>query len=149
MADDYPVDGELVSEQLSKTIMMKVAAAKELKESDESRITFLELDSHTDSPVVGRMAQIIEKAGRTVSVSGFTDRIGKPIRVEVVTAALMYECDKTGKAYLLMMRNALHVPDMTTCLIHPIMMRLSGLEVDECPKFLSKKPNERDHSILC
>ena len=34
------------------------------------------------------MARILEKAGKTVSVSGFTDRIGKPIKVEVVTVQL-------------------------------------------------------------
>ena len=32
-------------------------------------------------------------------------------------------------------------------LIPPFMMRLAGLEVDECPKFLSKEPNEQNHSM--
>ena len=27
------------------------------------------------------------------------------------------------------------------------MMRLAGIEVDECPKFLSKSPTEKNHSM--
>ena len=36
---------------------------------------------------------------------------------------------------------------MKSNLIPPIMMRLAGLEVDECPKFLSKEPSEKNHSV--
>ena len=34
-------------------------------------------------------------------------------------------------------------------LIPPFMMRLAGIEVDECPKFLSPKPSEVNHSLYC
>ena len=36
---------------------------------------------------------------------------------------------------------------MDTNPVPPIMMRLAGLEVDECPKFFSSKPTERNHSV--
>ena len=38
---------------------------------------------------------------------------------------------------------------MRVNLIPPFMMRLAGLEVNECPKFLSKNPKITDHSIYC
>jgi len=37
---------------------------------------------------------------------------------------------------------------MTQNFVPPIMMRLHGIQVNECPKFLSMNPSESDHSIL-
>ena len=126
-------------------IFHRIAAAK----NTTADVTYaaVELDSHADSAVVGRTARILERTGRKASVSGFTNSLGKALSVEIVHACVMYDCDKSGKSYLLIIRNALHVPEMEECLIHPIMMRLVGVEVDECPKFLSKVPSETNHSI--
>ena len=143
MIDDYPVVSS-ISEEMSRNIIHRISAAKS---ADEDQPSAIELDSHADAPVVGSSATILERTGRKVSVSGFTDRLGKPLDVEVVHACVVYECDITGKIFILVIRNALHVPDMRECLIHPIMMRLIGIEVDECPKFLSKRPTIENHSI--
>mmetsp|Transcript_1137 Transcript_1137/g.1620 ORF Transcript_1137/g.1620 Transcript_1137/m.1620 type:complete len:182 (+) Transcript_1137:426-971(+) len=59
----------------------------------------------------------------------------------------MFECEKTSNKYLIILQNALHVPEMSACLVHPIMMRLAGLIVNECPKFLSRNRTEDDHLI--
>jgi len=37
-----------------------------------------ELDSHADSPVVGKFCKILELTGKTVKVSGFMSDLGKP-----------------------------------------------------------------------
>ena len=125
--------------------MLKVAAAKSTTEDEI--YAAVELDSHADSAVVGKTSRILERTGRRASVSGFTDSLGKAISVEIVHACVIYDCDKSGRSYLLIIRNTLHVPEMNECLIHPIMMRLIGLEVDECPKFPSKTPSESNYSI--
>ena len=123
---------------------MKVGKDNSTEEKLESAIV---LDSHTDSPVAGRVARVVRRTGRSVSVSGFTDKLGKAIRVPVVDAAVEYVCDKTGKTFIMLLRNALYVPEMIPCLLHPIMMRLVGVSVDECPKFLSSHPTEVNHLI--
>ena len=46
-----------------------------------------------------------------------------------------------------MVKNALYVPEMRGCVIHPIIMRLVGTEVNECPKVLSPNPSINNHSI--
>ena len=33
-------------------------------------------------------------------------------------------------------------------MIPPLMLRLAGLEVNECPKFLAKKPGIEHHSVF-
>ena len=98
-----------------------------------------ELGSHSDSPVVGRNAIIIETASKTVLVLGFTSDLGKPLRVPVLNAVVAYDCEFTGETYILVIYNALHMKSMDN-LIPPFMLRQSGLEVNECPKFLAKKP---------
>ena len=90
---------------------------------------------------------IIKKTDRRVSVRGFADEIGRPISVPVVDGVLAYDCEFTGETRLLIIRNALHVPSMNNHLIPPFMMRLAGLDVNECAKFLAKKPNISHHSV--
>ena len=115
---------------------------------DAGRTEFnTELDSHADSPVVGKHSYVLRATGRKVSVKGFTDQLGAPILVPVVDAAVVYDCEYTGKSVILVIRNALHLQNMDTNLIPPFMMRLAGLKIDECPKFLSDDPNENNHSI--
>ena len=75
----------------------------------------LEMDSHADSPVVGKQARILEYTGKKVSVSGFTDAIGKPMLVDVVNALVAYDCDQSEKSYLLLINNALLVPSIDGC----------------------------------
>ena len=112
------------------------------------KVTATELDSHADSPVVGGYAKILEDTGKTVTVSGFTSALGKPLSVSVVNAAVAYDCELSGETRILVIYNALYFKDMEVNLIPPFMMRLAGIEVDECPKFLSKEPTESNHSML-
>ena len=115
---------------------------------DMTKVTSTELDSHADSPVVGRYSKIIEDTGRKATVSGFTTDLGKPMTVPVVNAAVAYDCDITGKVHILVICNALYFKNMEENLIPPFMMRLAGIEVDECPKFLAKSPTEHNHSMF-
>ena len=116
-------------------------------EVDPNRTTATELDSHADSPVVGRYSRVLEGTGRKATVSGFTTDLGKPITVPVVNAAVAYDCKFTGKTLILVICNALYFQNMEENLIPPFMMRLAGIEVDECPKFLARNPSESNHSI--
>lgn len=91
---------------------------------------------------------IVRETDKKVSVKGFADEIGRPISVPVVDGIIAYDDEYTGETHLLMIRNALHVPSMNNHLIPPFMMRLAGLEVNECAKFLANAPSINHHSIL-
>lgn len=84
-------------------------------------------------------------------MQSFADESGRPISVPVVDGRLAYhDCQYTGKSLLLFVRNALlYLPSMNNHLIPPFMMQLVGLivKVNECAKFLAKKPNLVHHSI--
>ena len=106
-----------------------------------------ELDSHADSPVVGTNARIIKYMNREVTVSGFSDTLGNISKVPVVQAAVIYDCEYSGKSYVIYINNALFIKSMTNNLIPPFLMRLNGLDVNECPKIMVKHPDESHHSI--
>ena len=128
-----------LSSRFSNHLMDKISVAS-TKTSDGDVVAATELDSHVDSPVVGKHAIILESLNKSVRVSGFSSEIGKPIRVKVVHAAVVYDCDITGETHILVLHNALHIPSMDNNLVPPFTMRLAGLDVNECPKFLAKKP---------
>ena len=81
-------------------------------------------------------------------VSGFTIDLGKPLCVPVVNAVVAYDCEFTEETYILLIYNALHMKSMEVNLIPPFMLRLAGLEVNECPKFISNKPVLEHHSVF-
>jgi hypothetical protein len=84
-------------------------------------------------PVVGCNAYVISKTGRTTEVSAYSPEC-EPKRIELVDAAVQYDCPYNGKTYILVIRNALHVPAMQTNLILPFMMREAGIQGNDIPK---------------
>ena len=70
-----------------------------------------EPDSHANMPVVGSHAYVISDTGRIVDVNLFTPEYNST-QVHIVYAVVQYECPYTGETYLLVIRNASHVPSM-------------------------------------
>ena len=54
----------------------------------------------------------------------------KAMTAEWVHVAIQYECLYEGKTYILVIRNAIHVPTMVNNLIPPFMMREAGINVN-------------------
>ena len=69
------------------------------------------MDSHAYSPVVGKNAFIISTQDKKITVNGFTDALGSKT-VPVVDAAVAYDCEFTGRVYILIIRNALYFEEM-------------------------------------
>jgi hypothetical protein len=74
--------------------------------------------------------------------------LGKKKAVPIVDAVIAYDCDISGQTHLMVVYNALYIPEMKFHLIPPFVMRLSGLLVDECPKFLARNASITNHSIF-
>ena len=47
----------------------------------------------------------------------------------------------------MVIQNALYLKAMNVSLIPPFMMRMAGIDIDECPKFLAKTPTIKHHSM--
>ena len=116
-----------------------------MEDMNESSRT--ELDSHANMPVIGRNAYILSKIGETVDVAPFTPDY-KPISVELVDAALKYECPYSGEVKILIIRRGLHVPSMTHNLLPAFMLREAGIQINDVPKIHVTSPSEEHHAII-
>ena len=81
-------------------------------------------------PLIGMNSYILSKI---VDVAPFTPDY-KPINVEVVDAALKYECPCSGEVKIMIIRRGLNVPSMTYNLLPPFMLREAGITINEVPK---------------
>ena len=86
-------------------------------------------------PVIGKNAYIISIIGETVDVAPFAPDY-KPIRVELVDAALKYESPNSGEMKILIIRKGLLVPSMTNNELPPFVLgRLESLSM-KSPRFM-------------
>ena len=106
----------------------------------------MELENHADSPVVGSEALIIRTHDRTVRVIGFTPALVSKT-VDVFDSAIAYECEFTGKVLIMVIRNGLHLKEMKHNMLSSFIMRLSGVEVNEQPKFMTRNPTTKHHLV--
>ena len=113
---------------------------------DANELSRTELGSHANMPVIGRNAYILSRIGETVDVAPFTPDY-KPISVELVDAALKYECPYSGEVKILKIRRGLYVPSMTHNLLPPFMLREAGIHINEVPKIHVTSPTEEHHAI--
>jgi hypothetical protein len=105
------------------------------------------LDSHANMVVVGNNCLIVEWSGQTAIVNPFMPEYEALPEVPIVDAVVMYECPISGKEYIILVRNALHVPAMEQNLIPPFVMREAGIVVNDTPKIHMKNPTIEDHSL--
>ena len=106
-----------------------------------------ELDTHVNMCVLGRHAYIFETTGKTCDVSPFMDELGITKDVPIVDGAIAYDCPYSRQTYILIVRNALHIPSMENNLIPPFIMREGGVIVNDVPKFQCKVPTVEDFTI--
>lgn len=65
----------------------------------------------------------------------------------VKDAAVAYDCPDTGKTWILIGRNVLHIKGMQDNLMSPFVMREGGVIVNEKPKIHCENPTVDDHCI--
>ena len=106
-----------------------------------------ELDSHANMVVLGLNSFVFESTGRTCNVQPFSTDLGIVKDVPIVDGALAYDCPYSGIVYILLVRNALHVPSMDHNLIPPFIMRAGGVIVNDVPKIQCEDPAVDDHCI--
>lgn len=109
--------------------------------------TRMELDSHANMPVVGSQCYVLAESGRTANVNSFHPD-APAVDLKIIDCAIKYDCPYNNKCYIMIIRNALHVPSMTNHLIAPFILREAGIHVNDRPKIHAGTPTLDDHSIL-
>ena len=68
------------------------------------------MNSHADLPVVGRNYFVLRRTGKKIRVSRLSDKLVKPMEVDIIDAMVVYDDPMEGDTYLLVIKNALHNP---------------------------------------
>ena len=124
-----------------------MSASLELQDANDLSVeSRTDLDSHANMPVVGRNSFILSETGRTVNVSPFTPDY-QPLVAQIVDAAIQYDDPFDGQSYILVIRNAIHMPSMINNLLPPFMLREAGIIVNDVPKIHVDDPTEEHHAI--
>jgi hypothetical protein len=107
-----------------------------------------ELDSHANMVVLGKHCFVFDGIhGKTCDVEPFDPALGTAKKVPVVDAAIAYDCPYQNKTFVLILRNALYMPNMEKNLLPPFIMREAGLLVRDVPKIHVNDPSTIDHTI--
>jgi hypothetical protein len=104
-----------ICQTIDKSIRINFAAEHSPEYDDYTKFR-LELDSHANMPVVSSGAYILAHSGKTADISAYNPNY-KSKQIPLVDAALQYNSPYDGKTYILVIRNALHVPSMDNHLI--------------------------------
>ena len=126
------------------TIVAALASEDPPLEVAESR---MELYSHANMPVVGHNAYVLSDTGRRTFVGAYHPEL-ETKQLKIVDAAVLYQDAYTGVEYILVVRNALHVPSMGHNLIPPFILREHGIKVNDTAKIHCDDPSKEDHSLV-
>ena len=137
------VSGRIPNQQLKNWILLSVSA---MGKSEYGSMT--ELDSHANMIVVGSQALVIQRTGQSAHVNAFSDEVQGMSEVPIVDAAVAYDCPTTGKTYLLIVRNTLHIPSMVHNLVPPFILQEVGIAVNNTPRIHVKEVTLETHSIM-
>ena len=108
-----------------------------------------ELDSHADTTVVGKdTALCIHDFEEPVDVFGYSESIGRKQRCKIVSAVCAYDSPKDGKTHMLVMHQAILIPEMQHNLICPMQLRDNDVSVNDVPKYMVSNPTDNDHAII-
>ena len=109
----------------------------------------MELDSHADTSVVGRdTALLIHDYETPVWVQGYNEDVGERSNCHIISAVVAYNHPVSGDTYMIVIHQAILIPDMPNNLLCPMQLRDHGLAVNDEPKYMALNPMEEHHAIM-
>jgi hypothetical protein len=107
-----------------------------------------ELNSHTDTCIVGLNALIVQETLWYMTVSPFTEALGTMDHVPIVSAAIAYNNPETGEVICLVIYQGIYIEVANNMLPCPMQMKVNDLRaVGKNPKFLTENPTDVTHAI--
>ena len=107
-----------------------------------------ELDSHADISVVGRdTALLIHDYKTPVRVQGYNGDVGERSNCRIVSAVVAYDHPASGDVYMLVIHQAILIPNMPHNLLCPMQLRDHGLTMNDEPKYMALNPTEEHYAI--
>ncbi len=106
----------------------------------------LELDNHADTACVGADCRVIAYAEKVCEVTPYHSSYAPMENIPIVQAAAAYTNPDSGKAYILIIKEALYMGDtLAKSYLNPNQMQHFGLVVNNVPKHLLPSPDDESH----
>jgi hypothetical protein len=121
----------------------RIAASTSLQNKE----SWMELDTHADTTVLGKSCLVIQDFNKTVSVSGWNASVGST-ECPTVSGVVAYDHPYTGITYMLVWHQAIYLETMENHLICPMQCRVNGVVVNDTPKIFVKDPTNKSHAIV-
>ena len=124
--------------------MLRALGSIDVNVTNESRT---DLDSHADQCAIGRNALIVHDYDRPINVTGYnpTGPVAKDLKT--VSAALAYDDPVSGETVILLVHQAIHIPDLDHNLLSTMQVRLNDVMVNDTPRFLTDELTDLSHTI--
>ena len=108
-----------------------------------------ELDSRANMIVMGKRSFVFDQVqNRIYEVDPYDPSVGAAKKVHIVDAAIAYDCEYTSKTYILIFRNAPHVPTLDYNLIISFILNEAGITCYDRLKIYCTDPSIEDHCII-
>ena len=102
-----------------------------------------EIDNHAYTCMVGtKTALIIHDYDRPVQVHGYDEGVGEIEACRTVSAVIVYDHTESRETYMLVLHQAILIPQMENNILCPLQMRKNDVRVNDEQKFMAPTPTE-------
>ena len=95
-----------------------------------------------------KTALLIHDYDRPVQVHGYDEGVGDMEACQTVSAVIAYDHPESGDTYMLVLHQAILIPQMENNMLCPLQMRDNAVHVNEKPKFMAPTPTDNHHAIV-
>ena len=96
---------------------------------------------------MGRNSLLVHDYDRPINVSGFHPSAPVNNNLRQVSAALAYDDPLTGETTILLVHQAIYVPELEHNLLSTMQVRLNDVTISETPRFLTENITDTTHTI--
>jgi hypothetical protein len=124
-------------------VHVKISSITEIEEGE----TYIDLDSHADTSVLGSNALKVETPypERTAIVS-FADPSVGTVNTPIISGAFLYT-HYNGNEYILVVHQAIYLENMKHSLLCPMQVRENDIILNEHPKSMTENPTNDTHAL--
>ncbi|KAI2488761.1 hypothetical protein MHU86_25815 [Fragilaria crotonensis] len=101
----------------------------------------------SDACAVGSNCLVVHDYDRPINVSGYNPSGSVAKDLKTVSAALAYDDPISGETVILMVHQAIHIPDIAHNLLSTMQLRLNDVIVNDVPRFLTDTVHDLTHSL--
>ena len=91
---------------------------------------------------------LIHDYNRPVQVHGYDEGVSEIEACWTVSAVIAYDHPELGDTYILVLHQAILIPQMENNLLCPLQMRDNDVRLNDEPKFMDPTPTDNHHTIV-